>query len=148
MKNRPPTRFNGGWRRSTTPLSRQRVSRSRRRTVPVIFRLVANLTGMNGKELFDLTKHALDELTDENESNRLYAQLAQQKQLSGVSDALLADEILSPVAFRLQYPSDDKSERSPGLNSSFFGSLRTNTLRDADGRCSVASDSFRRQWML
>lgn len=40
---------------------------------------------MNGRELFQLSKSTLDQLTNETESARVYALLSQHKQLSGVS---------------------------------------------------------------
>ena len=39
---------------------------------------------MNGQDLFQLSKTTLDQLTNENESARIYALLLQQKQLSSV----------------------------------------------------------------
>ena len=39
---------------------------------------------MNGDELFQLSKHTLNQFTNETESARVYALLSQQKQLSGV----------------------------------------------------------------
>ena len=47
-------------------------------------RLAQNLQGMNGQELFQLSKDTLDHFTDEAESNRVHALLTKQKQLSGV----------------------------------------------------------------
>ena len=40
---------------------------------------------MNGDQLFHMTKSELDQLTNDEESAKLYALLAQQKQLAGVS---------------------------------------------------------------
>ena len=40
---------------------------------------------MNGDQLFRVTKSELDQLTNEEESARLYTLLAQQKKLAGVS---------------------------------------------------------------
>jgi hypothetical protein len=44
---------------------------------------------MNGEELFQLSKDTLDQFTNENESTRIHALLAQQKQLSGVRISFL-----------------------------------------------------------
>lgn len=50
----------------------------------LFLRLSKKLRGMNGEEIFKLSKNELDRLTNEHESARVYALLAQQKQLSGV----------------------------------------------------------------
>ena len=110
-------------------------------------RLARNLTGMNGKDLFELSKQALDGLTDESESAKLYALLAQQKQLSGVSDAFLPNT-RDRRTFFLQYQSVDKFETSPRLNNSIFGSLRASTIHDADGTYSFSADSLEHRFVL
>ncbi len=48
------------------------------------------MQGINGQELFQLSKDTLDQFTDEAESNRIHALLSKQKQLSGVRICLLS----------------------------------------------------------
>jgi len=50
----------------------------------LFLRLAQNLYGMNGEELFQLSKNTLDQFTNETESAKIYALISQQKQLSGV----------------------------------------------------------------
>ncbi|CAF3092264.1 unnamed protein product [Rotaria socialis] len=83
--------------------------------------LAQSLHGMNGKELFQLTKSGLDRFTNEQESARIYALLAQQKQLSG-------------------YQHKDIRPRSARLNHTTFGSLKSSTINDADDNFSLRPD--------
>ncbi len=57
-----------------------------------MLRLAQNLYGMTGEELFQLSKHTLDQFTNEIESTRLYTLLSQQKQLSGVRTYFLVND--------------------------------------------------------
>ncbi|CAF4292185.1 unnamed protein product [Rotaria sp. Silwood2] len=83
--------------------------------------LARNLQGMNGEELFQLTKSTLDQFTNEHESARVYALLSQQKQLAG-------------------HRTVDMSERSPHLNNSVLSSLKASTINDADDNFSLRPD--------
>ncbi|CAF4833581.1 unnamed protein product [Rotaria sp. Silwood1] len=83
--------------------------------------LAQNLNGMNGEELFQLSKSTLDQLTNEHESARVYALLSQQKQLAG-------------------YRTGEVSERSPHLNNSALSSLKGNTINDAEDNFSLQPD--------
>ncbi|CAF0750936.1 unnamed protein product [Rotaria sordida] len=84
-------------------------------------KLAQNLHGMNGEELFQLTKSTLDQFTNEHESARIYELLLQQKQLAG-------------------YRTRDIPERSPHLNNSALSSFKANTINDADDNFSLRPD--------
>ncbi|CAF0853809.1 unnamed protein product [Rotaria sordida] len=84
-------------------------------------KLAQNLHGMNGEELFQLTKSTLDQFTNEHESARIYELLLQQKQLAG-------------------YRTGDIPERSPHLNNSALSSFKANTINDADDNFSLRPD--------
>lgn len=97
-------------------------------------RLAQRLQGFNGEDLFRLSKDELDHMTNENESARLYALLSQQKQLAGVRSSCLFFIQFGFLLHLLQYRSKDKSEQSPQLKNNGFGSIRSNTINDADGK--------------
>ncbi len=88
---------------------------------------------MNGNDLFQLPKTTLDQFTNETESARVYALLAQHKQLSGVSLFFLLRTIRILESI-FQYQSIDMFERSPKLTNSRFSSLKGSTINDADGK--------------
>lgn len=83
--------------------------------------LAQNLKGMNGNDLFQLSKNTLDQLTNPEESARVFSLLSQQKKLSG-------------------YQLIDATERSPVLNNSALSSLKSSTINDADDNFSFRLD--------
>ncbi|CAF0898529.1 unnamed protein product [Adineta steineri] len=92
-------------------------------------KLAQNLYGMNGQQLFELSKSTLDGFTNETESARMYALLAQHKQLSGFKSANKREK-----------PTEQHNSSFNSLQASTINSRKASTINDADDSFSLRPD--------